>query len=92
MIEGKYRFDGILVKRSLLFFNKKFDHIQKVIDIVGSANLSEIFSTPYRIIPQQTVYRFKKYRKIKEKPFLPKILAFLTLIFPVARSVPYHKI
>jgi hypothetical protein len=60
---------------------------------VGSPFLSEFFSAPYRAVPQQTVYRSKKYHKINEKRhFLSKRLAFLTLIYPIARSVPYHKI
>jgi hypothetical protein len=46
---------------------------------VGSANLSEFFSAPYRTVPQQTVYRSKKLLKINEKClFISKRLAFLT--------------
>jgi hypothetical protein len=46
-------------------------------------------TVPYRTAPQQTVYRSKKKRKINGKRhFLSKRSAFLTLIFPIARSVP----
>jgi hypothetical protein len=58
--------------------------------IFGSPFLTEFSSEPYhtlsyRTVPQQTVYRSKKYCKINEKRhFLSKRLAFFTLIFPIA--------
>ncbi len=62
-------------------------HRRKSANTVGGPYLSEFFCAPYRTlsyrtVPQHTVYRSKS---AKNATFLSKLLAFLTLIFPIAR-------
>jgi hypothetical protein len=49
--------------------------------LVGSSFLTEFFDVPFRAVPQQTVYRSKKYRTIQTD-------LVLKTQFCVNRSIP----